>query len=508
MIGFYLKIPFTQDHWEKTMNVNRREFMQVSSLGALSLAGSPVSWSKEKRPPNILFIMLDELGYYELSCMGHSIMETPNIDQLAKEGMRFTQLLAGGPVCAPTRCCLMTGKHLGHATVRENAGHNSILANETTVASVLKKAGYATGGFGKWGLGGRGTEGVPETHGFDTFFGYYDQVHAHTFFPEYLIRNSEEVPLEGNDGALYEGKTFSQHVIFDESVKFIRENKDRPFFCYCPWTPPHGLWGLPDDEPSYLKYKGKQWDAGSSMKKDDANRYAAMVNMVDRQIGQLMDLLKDLKIDDNTIVFVCGDNGGNLYFKNETHPHGFFGPNLDPKTGKVFRGQKGTLYEGGLRIPFIAHWPGKIEAGTVNHHLGYFPDIMPTLTELAGLSCPDDIDGLSIVPTLFGEKKVSRKQQQHEFLYWEFRGQTAVRWKNWKAVKPRKGDWELYDLGRDIEEKQNVAGEAPDVLTKMKQFAEESHKPHIKGKILDEALCMKDHNNTKNPKPWEKRLKN
>ena len=487
------------------MKLDRREFLNLSTL---SIAGMtfpfPSSASKE-RLPNIVFIVLDELGYYELSCMGHTILETPNIDRIAGEGMRFTQMLAGGPVCAPTRCCLMTGKHLGHASVRENSGYNAIRSEEFTVADVLKQAGYATGGFGKWGLGGRGTAGVPEKHGFDVFFGYYDQVHAHTFFPAYLIRNSEEVPLEGNTGALYEGKTFSHYLIFEETIKFIRENNDRPFFCYCPWTPPHGLWGLPENEPSYQRYKDKKWDAEYRVKEDDAQRYAAMVNMVDRQIGEILDLLEELEIDDNTIVFVCGDNGGAFYFANENHPYGFFGPNVNPKTGKVFRGRKGLLYEGGLRVPFIVRWPGKIKAGGVSDYLGYFPDIMPTLVEVAKTQSPNNIDGISILPTLLGEDAAGRTQEKHEYLYWEFRGQMAVRRGPWKAYRPKDGNWELYDLNKDIEEKENLADRYPDILSKMRAYSEEAHEPHVKGDILDMDLCMKDHKKTKNPKPHEKR---
>ncbi len=485
--------------------MDRRQFISSTVLGLAGITGTSLAKAKNDRPPNIVYIMLDELGYYELSCMGHPHMETPNIDKLARNGMRFTQMLAGAPVCAPTRCCLMTGKHMGHASVRENPGQRPMQADEKTVADVLKQAGYATGGFGKWGAGGRGTTGVPEKHGFDVFFGYYDQVHAHTYFPAYLIRNSEEVPLEGNTGALYEGETFSHDLIYKESLKFIRENKDKPFFCYCPWTPPHGVWGMPEDDPSYLKYKDKEWNAAYSYKKDDAQRYAAMVNMVDRQIGGIMDLLKELEIDDNTIVFVCGDNGGHFYFSDDDHPYGFFAPNVDPKTGQVFRGRKGLLYEGGLRIPFIAYWPGHIKSGTVNNHLGYFPDIMPTLAELAGVPCPDDIDGISILPTLLGEDEAGRKQEEHRYLYWEYRGQQAVRWKDWKTYKPRNGDWELYDLSKDIEEKENLATQKPDILNKMKTFAEEAHTPLVRGKVLNEDLCMKDHNETKNPLPSEKR---
>lgn len=481
--------------------MKRRDFLQTTASAVAGLTIASKAHAQTGPKTNIIYFFIDELGYYELSLMGHPLLETPNVDRFAREGMRFTQLLAGAPVCAPTRCCLMTGKHLGHCSVRENPGQNPIRAEEITIANVLKQAGYATGGFGKWGVGGRGTTGVPEKHGFDVFFGYYDQVHAHTYFPAYLIRNSEEVPLPGNEGALYEGKTFSHELIFQETVKFIRENKDRPFFCYCPWTPPHGAWGMPEDDPSYLKYKDKQWDAGHSIKKDEAQRYAAMVNMVDRQIGQIMELLKELHLDENTIVLFSGDNGGHFYFKNEAHPYGFFAPNLNPRTGKMFRGEKGNLYEGGLRVPFIARWPGQIKPGTLNDHLGYFPDVMPTLAELTGTQCPDDIDGISFLPTLLGREA---QQKQHEYLYWEFMGQSAVRWNDWKANKPRKGDWELYNLKTDIEEKKNIANENPDVIKKLIAFAGEAHLPHIRGEILDNDLCMKDHNKAKNPKPWEK----
>jgi arylsulfatase A len=487
--------------------MRRRDFLRLTIGTGASLWLPTVSSATDvqRKKPNIVLVVIDELGYYELSCMGNRLLETPNMDRLAREGMRFTQILAGAPVCAPTRCCLMTGKHLGHASVRRNPGQEALRSDDVTVADVLKKAGYATGGFGKWGVGGRGTTGVPEKHGFDIFFGYYDQVHAHTYFPAYLIRNSEEVPLKGNTGALYEGETFSHYLIFDQAIKFIRENKDRPFFCYCPWTPPHGLWGLPEDEPSWQKYKDEQWDAGYNIKKDEAQRYAAMVNMVDRQIGQIVDLLKELKLDDNTIVMVAGDNGGNFYFKNKTHPYGFFGPNVDPRTGKIFRGRKGLLYEGGLRIPFIARWPGKVKAGTVSNYLGYFPDVMPTLAELAGADCPKDIDGISIVPTLLGEKAAGHAQKNHKYLYWEFNGQTAVRCGDWKAYKPRKGQWQLYDLSKDIEEKNDIAVQNPEKVNELAAYAKEAHQPHVPGEVLDMELCMKDHTKTKNPKPWEKR---
>ena len=243
-----------------------------------------------------------------------------------------------------------------------------------------------------------GTTGVPEKHGFDTFFGYYHQVHAHTYYPRYLIHNSKKVSLAGNTGDYHTGKTFSHTLIHAEGLKFIRENKDRPFFAYLPWTPPHGLWGMPEDDPAWQKYKDKKWDARNQRGKYDAQMYAAMVEMVDRQIGEIMALLKELEIDENTIVFVCGDNGGQPYFQSQNHPHGFFAPNLNPKTGIRFRGGKGNFYEGGLRIPFIVRWPGSIEAGSVSDHLGYFPDVMPTLAEISGAKPRKDTDGISFLP--------------------------------------------------------------------------------------------------------------
>ncbi len=444
------------------------------------------------RPPNVVYFIIDELGYYELSHMGHPEMRTPNIDRLAREGVRFTQCLAGSCVCAPTRCCLMTGKHSGHTSVRANNGFTPLRAGEATLGSMLKQAGYATGGFGKWGCGGRGTAGVPEKHGFDVFFGYYDQVHAHTFYPRYLVRNSAEVPLPGNTGDYHTGKTFSQYLIADEAKQFIRDNKDRPFFAYLCWTPPHGQWGMPKDDPSWQLYKNKPWNKGRTHQ-DDPKIYASMVNMVDRQAGEVLTLLKELGVDDNTIVFFSGDNGGLAYFADQDHPAGLFGPNVNPKTGQRFRGGKGNLYEGGLRVPMIVRWPGKIQGGRVSDHLCYFPDIMPTLAELSGAPCPKDSDGLSIVPELLGETAARHKQAQHEYLYWEINGQFAVRAGSWKAVRPKQpAAWELYDLAQDVGETRNLAGENPSMLAKLQGFAAQAHVPFQTGEIYDRALVEKD----------------
>ena len=349
---------------------------------APAIADQPETSQSNVNPPNIVFIMSDELAYFELSHMGNPYIRTPNIDQMAAEGIRFTQALAAAPVCAPLRGALMTGKHMGHASVRANGGGTPLRADEVTIASMLKQKSYATGGFGKWGAGGRDSTGVPEKHGFDVFFGYYDQVHAHSFFPPYLIRNSEEVKLDGNIGGR-QGKTYSHYAIMDEAIEFIKTNHDRPFFCYLPITPPHGMYDIPADDPAWKQYQNDPWIKDPKISQDTKN-YAAMVTMVDRNLKQVLDLLKELNLEQNTIVFFTGDNGGQDRFRSKEHPRGFFGPNVNPVNQVEFRGGKGNLYEGGLRIPFIVRWPGKIAAGKTSDLLFNQVDILPTLAELTG----------------------------------------------------------------------------------------------------------------------------
>lgn len=437
--------------------------------------------------PNIIYLMLDEWGYFESGHMGHPELLTPNIDRFASQGMRFTNAYAGAPVCGPTRCVLLTGLHSGHTSMRINNGFAPIREDEPTLATMLKQRGYVTGGFGKWGIGGRGTSGVPEKHGFDEFFGYYDQVHAHTFYPQYLIRNSHEVPLKGNKGAsFYEGETHAQIEIFNESLSFIRDNKDRPFFCYLPWTPPHGLWGIDEDDPSWQLFKDKPWTAGQQTDRD-AKVYAAFMHMMDRQIGQILALLKESKIDDNTIFFLCGDNGGQDYFNTKDRPHGFFGPNLNPKTGKRFRAGKGSLYEGGLKVPYLVRWPGRVKAGTVSEHVLCFQDVMPTLAELTKTTSPKT-DGLSFLSTLLDKSG----QQKHSPFYWEYGNQIAVRTKHWKAYKGRSGKWELYDLSKDVEEQHDVAINHPIILNQLIEFAKDAHEPIKPGKVYDREVIEKD----------------
>ncbi len=449
-------------------------------LFLLSLLATALTQVQSADRPNIVYIMSDELAYYELSHMGNPKIHTPRIDQMAVEGIRFTQALAGSPVCAPLRCNLMTGKHAGHASVRANDGGTPLRAGEITIASMLKKLGYATGGFGKWGCGGRDSTGVPEKHGFNVFFGYYDQVHAHSFYPPYLIRNSEEVPLEGNIGGR-SGATYSHYEIMKEGLDFIRANQDQPFFCYLPITPPHGMYDIPADDPAWELYEDADWVQDPTVPQD-AKNYAAMVSMVDHNVGQVLDLLNELGLEDNTIVFFTGDNGGQDRFKSKAHPRGYFGPNVNPKTGVEFRGGKGNLYEGGLRIPYIVRWPGKIEAGQVSDLLFYQPDVLPTIAELTGATAPDGIDGLSILPTLLGEGQ----QQIHEMLYWEYRTQVAVRYGTWKAIQPRPDrPWELYDLKADVSETTSVADAHPEILAKIQAFAKASHVPVEAGVFTD-----------------------
>ena len=440
--------------------------------------------------PNIIYLMMDEWGYYEVSGLGHPELKTPNIDELfLNGGMRFTQALAGGPVCGPTRATLMLGQHLGHTSMRNNGGASPIREDDITIANVLKQAGYATGGFGKWGIGARGTSGVPENHGFDRFFGYYHQVHAHTYFPTYLIDNSKEVPLKGNTGSPFVGETFAHDVIWDEAMGWLDDNKDKPFFLYLPVIIPHGRWGMLDDDPAWLAFKDKPWRQGQR-RDTDSRMYAAMMMKIDQQIGDLVKKLEAEGLAENTIFFLCGDNGGQDYFNDEDFPNGRFSPNVDPKTGISFRGYKKDLYEGGLRVPMFVRWPGKIKPGSTSDHLWYFPDVFPTLTDLANIETPKHVDGISILPTLLGKGK----QQMHDALYWEFGNQTAVRIGDWKAIRRggKSAPWQLYDLSKDVGETNNIAADHPGMVTRVKAIVEREHTPIRPGKVFDLPLARKD----------------
>jgi arylsulfatase A-like enzyme len=349
---------------------------------------------------------------------------------------------------------------------------------------MLKPLGYATGGFGKWGCGGRGSTGVPEKHGFDVFLGYYDQVHAHTFYPPYLIQNSAEVPLAGNDGKDRNNPaTYAQYIIHDAAKKFIRDNATKPFFAYLPYTPPHGNFHIPDSDPAWALYKDKDWP-------DDARRYAAMVTMLDRQLGEILALLKELGIEQNTLVCFSGDNGGADYFVTPQHPRGVHSANKHPETGIEYRGKKGTLYEGGLRVPFLARWLGKIAPGSQSDLLAYFPDLLPTIAQVTRATAPADVDGFSILPTLLGKPA---EQKRHDYLYWEISGWTAIRQGKWRAVKPAKAQtWELYDIASDPSESRDLAAAQPAVLNKLTTLAAAAHQPVSEGSFADTALHERD----------------
>ena len=321
----------------------------VAIVALTATAADPTAAAK----PNVVYFIIDELGYFGPSYRGGENLQTPNIDRLAASGVIMNNVLSGGPNCAPARCTLMTGMHTGHASIRDNGSYDTIRVEEKTIAEVLKPLGYAAGGFGKWGIGGRDSTGAPEKHGFDVFFGYYDQAHAHTYYPPYFIRNSEEIPLAGNKGGT-KGQTYSQYLIHDAAMKFLKEHAGKkPFFAYLPYTPPHAPVTIPEDDPAWAVYKDKPWSM-------DARRYAAMVMMVDRQIGEILDLLKERGIEKNTIVFLSGDNGAKDLFADKEHPRGLFSSNKSPDGSIEFRGGKGNPYEGSFRVPFLVSWPGKI----------------------------------------------------------------------------------------------------------------------------------------------------
>jgi len=463
--------------------------LSVWLVQAALWAAGPVSH------PNIIYILLDDWGYYEMSALGHPILETPNLDRLMQEGLRFTQLLSGGHVCAPARCALMTGRSPGHMSIRNNGTTISIRPDEPTIASMLKRIGYATGGFGKWGLGARGTEGVPEKHGFDVFFGYYDQTHAHSYYPRYLIRNSQVVPLWKNNGQT--GSQYSAYLIFEETKKFIRANRDRPFFCYCAWTLPHPYFQIPESDPSWKRYAGKPW-----AKNPQLRARAAMINLMDRQVGELVQLLQDLGLAERTVIFVSGDNGGWVGFRSKDHPHGFFAPNVDPRTGLVWRGGKGAFYEGGLRVPAFVYWPGVIQPGRTTDLLCTFTDIMPTIAELTDAPLPSCAEGISLVPTLLGKGK----QRQHSWLFWGTSlNNCAVRMGHWKGVRRRRGKgWELYNLATDPGEQHNVAAQHPQVVRQIQAIAQKAYEPARPGRVLDMKLLLLDR--TSNRPDWKGRL--
>jgi arylsulfatase A-like enzyme len=437
---------------------------------------------KQIQKPNIIYILADDLGYGDLSCYGQKKFKTPNIDRLAAEGIRFTQHYSGSTVCAPSRCALMTGLHTGHAQIRGNRevmpeGQAAMKAGTVTIPTILRKAGYISGMFGKWGLGSPGSESDPTVF-FDEFYGYNCQREAHTYYPHHLWHNNKKLILDG--------KTYSHDLIMKAAFSFIRKNQDRPFFCYLPVTIPHASMHAPPQLHNKYRNLVPQFEdtVGHYSGPDVINpvaAFAAMVEHLDYGVGQIMRLLKELDIDDNTIVIFTSDNG--------PHHEGGHDPDFWNSNGRL-RGNKRDLYEGGIRVPMIVRWPGRVQPGTTSDHVSAFWDILPTFCEIAEIHTPDDIDGISLLPTLLRKDQIN-----HDYLYWEFTeqgGKQAIRKGNYKAIKLNvleNPDAEilLYNLKNDLKESKNIADQYPQIIDEMRlQFQE------LRNESLEFPLINKD----------------
>lgn len=449
-------------------------------------AGIGELFAQEK--PNIIFIMADDLGYGDLGCYGQKKILTPQIDKMASEGMLFTDFYAGNTVCAPSRYSLITGKHPGNAYVRGNfeigharsfLGQLPIPEGEISIFEMVKQAGYITATYGKWGVGRAESSGAPDKKGVDDFFGFNCQRHAHTYYPRYLEGNrGEKIWLDGNDRG-DGGEQYAHDLFTEKAIDFIKQNKAKPFLLYLPYTVPHTPFMVPD----LGIYENKNWD-------ENHKKQAAMITRLDKDVGRILELLKELKIDDNTIVFFTSDNGA----------HGQGGTLDFFESSGSLRGIKRDLYEGGIRTPMIVRWPDKIKAGSISDHVGAFWDIMPTFADLTGTKLPDETDGISFLPEL-----LDKLQPTHEFLYWEFFGTNyqwtpeskiprnwlknqAVRLGKWKAVRHNLQDnlvqgpakfspIELYNLESDISERNDVADKHPEIVKYISGFMKASHSP-------------------------------
>lgn len=435
-----------------------RGFLVVALLTICSAASASATGK-----PNIVYLMLDDAGYGDFGAFGSKEIQTPVFDRMCREGTRYTNHYAGSAVCAPTRCVLMTGLHTGHCRRRDNTAKGSLkefgrnrplvfLENEdVTVAESLKEAGYVTGGIGKWGIGNVGSNGVPEKQGFDHWFGYYDQVHAHDHYSDYLIRDGkrEEIPenVNGKRG------TYVHDLFENEMLEFVRRNKADPFFLYLAMTLPHGKYEVPHNDPAYKIYADRPWAQST-------RNYAAMVTRADRSAGALLNLLKELNLDSNTIVFYTSDNGPNRQFLKD----------LD--SGGGLRGIKRQLYEGGLRAPMAVRWPGHVPVGRTSEFVWSMVDIFPTACELAGAAVPGHLDGSSVLPELLG-----KMQRALPPLYWEIHSpfQQAVRVEHWKGIRfGTKEPLEVYDLEADPGEERDIAGSNPEMVAKIEAIMAKS----------------------------------
>jgi len=471
-------------------------WMLCLSLSLLTCLTSSIAQAAAP-PPNIVYLLADDLGIGELGCYGQKYIRTPNIDRIAREGIRFTQHYSGNAVCAPSRCCLMTGRHPGHAWVRNNGapkglddlkaqfgwefpGQNPIPVEDVTIAEMLKQKGYATGAMGKWGLGHFGTTGDPTTQGFDLFYGFNCQGHAHNHYPKFLWRNRTREPLPGNDRTL-SGQTFSQDRFIEEALAFVRASHKQPFFLYMPFTIPHLSIQAPESSVAEYRASIPEEDyRHTSYLKHPFPRagYAGMVTHMDQGIGQILDLIEELGLDENTLVMFSSDNGA-TYNRLGGSDSDFFA------SAGPLRGFKGSLYEGGIRAPFVARWPGRIQPGQVSDHVSAFWDVLPTIAEITGTTAPADIDGISFAPTLLGQ---ADQQKTHDHLYWEFPsygGQQAVRSGDWKAIRQNMMQRnnrdplkiELYNLKDDIAESRDVAADHPELVAKFAATMKTSRVP-------------------------------
>ncbi len=450
---------------------------------ALALLALPLA-AAETRPPNIVLIYADDLGYGEVGCYGQKLIQTPCMDQLAKDGVRFTQFYTSAAVCAPARCSLMTGKHGGHATIRDNmefdnkpiSGQKPIAAADVTIAEVLKTRGYTTACIGKWGLGAPGNDGDPLKHGFDLFFGYYCQRHAHTHYPKFLFRNGKQVDLPGNDGKT--GTQYSHDQFDTEALGFIRQNKDKPFFLYFAAALPHVSMQIPaaDLAPYAGKFEETPYDGKKGYMAHPTPRaaYAAMISKFDASVGKVRALLEELKIADNTLIIVTSDNGA-------THDVGgvetkFF------NSAAGLRGLKGSLFEGGIREPFIARWPGSIAPGRVVDEPAVAYDLFSTFCNVAGVEKAPATDGADLTGLLTGKAA----KRPSDFLLWEFHGyggQLALRLGEWKAVRQTLDNKPnspvlLFNIAQDPSETTDVAAEHPDLVAKARALWQSQHIPN------------------------------
>ena len=441
------------DNWEmKSKSV-------IPFIAILALSNCKSEDNSKEIKPNIIYILADDLGYHELGCYGQEVIETPNIDRLAREGMMFMNHYAGSNISAPSRCALLTGKHSGHGWIRNNKvlpfeGNEPIPENEITIAEILKKAGYSTGAFGKWGLGYPLSEGSPNKQGFDKFYGYNCQRHAHSYYTTYMRQNDDSVSLSGNLKKPF--TDFSADIIHSRAIQFIEESKDKPFFLYYPSTLPHNPFHQPDDEilDYYVNKTGML--KGEATKKDfSVPKYASMTARLDEHVGEVVAKLKELKILDNTLIIFSSDNGTALRENQDVYL----------KTGGNLHGRKGEVYEGGIKAPMIAYWNGTILPGTSSDHISAFWDVLPTLAELVNEEYHENIDGISFLPTLLGKPG---EQNAHEYLYWERNQSQAIRKGDMKAVisydkKSGQQSVEIYNLAIDPFEENNLVETLPEI---------------------------------------------